>query len=569
MTKSKSDSGILSLYKKVVSFEPSNRTSIITFAFFLLISLIISVFHEPWLDEAQAWLIARDASYYDMIFVIPHYEGHPPLWQLILSIPAKLGLPYEASLTGVMLLFSGLTAYMIMFRSPFKGIVRLLLPFTYFFFYQYGIIARPYVLMAVALVLAAYYYKARNEKPFPFVLSLMLLCGASAFGIIISGGIAIAWCIEILQEYKLSELFTKFTRTRRFAALLLLLATALLLIFLILSNDETFTNDTLSISIPVFFRGVFYMLFMLPADCLLMGEGFGLGTLVKYQSFRPIEYAALGIPGILLILTMFDTCRRRRKVLTFTIPLALMAVFGSAVYFTVHHQGIAVLFYVFVLWVCFDSEDHPEASVLNKITPYVSYISYSSCCGFLTIFCLASQLFWSVSSAVLEIQKDYYYGRQAADYIKEHKLDELNIMSAWYVEHDPYGYSIISADKQHYAATINPYFDDNIFYSFNSGNKDMGYIFHRLSEESNQEQYALWRETPPDVIIGEARLEIPYEGTDVTRHDYVLIKSIEYNQIVKLRYASNFICIYMHKDLLDDYPSIVPETKTNNLEELD
>lgn len=44
--------------------------------------LALTVFHEPWYDEAEAWQIARCASIKDILFTIPHYEGHPPLWHL-------------------------------------------------------------------------------------------------------------------------------------------------------------------------------------------------------------------------------------------------------------------------------------------------------------------------------------------------------------------------------------------------------------------------------------------------------------------------------------------------------
>ena len=59
------------------------------------------VFHEPWFDEAQSWAIARSGTIKEILFEIPHYEGHPPLWHLILVPFAKLGAPYELSLAAV------------------------------------------------------------------------------------------------------------------------------------------------------------------------------------------------------------------------------------------------------------------------------------------------------------------------------------------------------------------------------------------------------------------------------------------------------------------------------------
>ena len=54
------------------------------------------IFHEPGNDEAEAWLIARNASYRDMIFLIPHYEGHSVNLSYI-QHSRKLNLPFKPS----------------------------------------------------------------------------------------------------------------------------------------------------------------------------------------------------------------------------------------------------------------------------------------------------------------------------------------------------------------------------------------------------------------------------------------------------------------------------------------
>lgn len=115
--------------------------------------LFMTLFHEPWYDEAEAWQIARCASVKDILFTIPHYEGHPPLWHLILAIPAKLNLPYELSLSLISLLFSALVVALFLKYAPFPEGVKVFVPFTYFAFYQYSVIARPYCMMMLAVVL--------------------------------------------------------------------------------------------------------------------------------------------------------------------------------------------------------------------------------------------------------------------------------------------------------------------------------------------------------------------------------------------------------------------------------
>lgn len=95
----------------------------ITFIAYVVVIVCVMAFHEPWFDEAQSWLIARDASFRDILLLRPHYEGHPPLWWLMLAIPAKLGVPYEIGLKGVQLVCAAVMAWLLVFRSPFPPLV--------------------------------------------------------------------------------------------------------------------------------------------------------------------------------------------------------------------------------------------------------------------------------------------------------------------------------------------------------------------------------------------------------------------------------------------------------------
>ena len=159
---------IVNLNRKLENIK-SRKPEILVLVLYCVLHIIISIFHEPWFDEAVAWQISKVANIKDILFEIPHYEGHPPLWHLVLLPFAKLGAPYEFSLSFVSLIFTGLTMYLILFKSPFPRLIKLLLPFNYFMFYQYGVISRPYCMMMLAFVLLAILYKKHNEKPFLYI----------------------------------------------------------------------------------------------------------------------------------------------------------------------------------------------------------------------------------------------------------------------------------------------------------------------------------------------------------------------------------------------------------------
>jgi len=72
---------------------------------FVVLSVVLFIYHEPWYDEIQAWMVATDASIGEMIWQLPHFEGHPPFWTLILALFAKTGVPMEIGLRIPTLLF--------------------------------------------------------------------------------------------------------------------------------------------------------------------------------------------------------------------------------------------------------------------------------------------------------------------------------------------------------------------------------------------------------------------------------------------------------------------------------
>ena len=149
----------------------------IAIALYVIMHMLMSLVHEPWFDEALSWLIARDSSIYEILFVTPHYEGHPALWHLILVPFAKLGAPYELSLSIVSLVFSGLAMALFIYKATFKRIIRLILPFSYYLFYQYGVISRPYCMMMLASFLWLWLLKTemRNRE------DMYYLCGSFVF----------------------------------------------------------------------------------------------------------------------------------------------------------------------------------------------------------------------------------------------------------------------------------------------------------------------------------------------------------------------------------------------------
>jgi len=149
-------------------------------------------FHEPWADEAQAWLLARDLSLPSLLFHYLRREGHPALWYLLLWGPAHLHVSY-AVLNWISALIALGGIWVLLRLAPFPFYLRALLPFTFFLGYQYAVVARSYVLFPLLSFLAAHFY--RRRKPMSVAIALGLLANVSLHGAIVAMAFAAAYWI--------------------------------------------------------------------------------------------------------------------------------------------------------------------------------------------------------------------------------------------------------------------------------------------------------------------------------------------------------------------------------------
>ncbi|MBO4604104.1 MAG: hypothetical protein J5657_02245 [Clostridiales bacterium] len=428
---------------------------LILFSVFLI---LVSVIHEPWYDEAQAWQIARCASYYDIIFHIPHYESHPPLWHLILSVPAKLGAPYEISIKLINIIFSILGVFLIEIRSKFSNWTKTFVPFTFFIFYQYGIISRPYSMMLLALLLAALFYGGKDEKPLRFIASLIFLCFTSDYGLMIAGGITLAWLSELLIRHGkmfFKELFL--TKKTRLAGLVILLLTAIFIIIQVYpAPDMGKVTDS----------PVLYNLFMItlagPAEAfmtdLLTGDLSGAGI--------------NGIPGTVVVVLVslllwgigILASYRRSALMDFLLPSAFFIAMGT-IYSTPHHYGIYVMLFLYFFWIL------GEKPVTRKVFPGIKRGRFTRACRISARAVMAISIliscYWTFSAVINDAAYPYFFSREMASWLRDNTDEKDVIMASWcpVYEKDSQGNDITGKPKAviynsvaEIAVPLDPYF---------------------------------------------------------------------------------------------------------------
>ncbi|WP_421786009.1 ABC transporter ATP-binding protein [Gardnerella sp. DNF01204] len=493
-------------------FKPRNlqdshnaRTLALLLAFVLYIAIIAIVmcFHEPWFDEAQSWLIARDSSLADIISVRPHYEGHPPFWNLLLAIAAKNSVPYEFGIKGIQLVCASLLGAWLIFKSPFKSassLATFLIPFTYFACFQYGVTSRPYALLCLSLLVAAHYWNSADSKTSSackLAISLMFMCLLSVYGIAFAAGFTIAWIWRVFSK--------NISKTLNFSSILhaikatiasnwaRLISWGLIAIFgaanLALAwpaKNAFATRATIDGNSTI--AKCFAFIFVMPSESMFTSFYGDISMRRMPFDFLPITICTI---FSLAIWAFAIRIAKRRKLLTVLVIPYLVLTIVAVRYFTLHHAGLIFVFLLSILWIShikepLSTKDIPAIfikvaiftkSALAKIKPTNLYQNKTKITenkafkiNLLISIILAPSLIWNAFACVNDILFDYSPSRAVAQYISSNHLQNKRFVASWLHNDEQVDESgkVISHeenDTHQYSWLLigaNPYFSKNL-----------------------------------------------------------------------------------------------------------
>lgn len=159
---------------------------------YMIFTFITLMLHEPWFDEAQSWMIAKELDVLGIISQMK-FEGHSALWSLILHLFVKLGFNYNIQNIFVWFL-SVLGVIFFMYKVNISKLIKVPFLFTIGSIYYCSVFARPYVLIFLIFLLLLYYYDKRYEHP--FIVSILLLILSNAH-LMVMGFLGALFLIEL------------------------------------------------------------------------------------------------------------------------------------------------------------------------------------------------------------------------------------------------------------------------------------------------------------------------------------------------------------------------------------
>jgi hypothetical protein len=166
----------------------ANKLEWCLFAAYALALAFVVMHHEMWRDELQAWVIARDSHTIGGLFRNLRYEGHPVCWYLLLFGVSRFTWN-PVAMQAVQCLVACAQAWMIVRARRVPIVLRGLIIFSYFFFYQYGVMARSYMLSSLFLVGAALCLLTHTARRKTAVLLLALAINTHLLAIPVAAAI--------------------------------------------------------------------------------------------------------------------------------------------------------------------------------------------------------------------------------------------------------------------------------------------------------------------------------------------------------------------------------------------
>jgi hypothetical protein len=128
-------------------------------AFVLALQVVLTTQHRPWLDEWQALQLAEQSPRMSDLMFNLRYEGHPPLWYLLLRAIAALFSDPVRALPTLALSIAIPVQLLILFGAPFSRAERVMISLSQFVLFEYLTLSRSLTLGFALMVLIAALWK--------------------------------------------------------------------------------------------------------------------------------------------------------------------------------------------------------------------------------------------------------------------------------------------------------------------------------------------------------------------------------------------------------------------------
>ena len=194
------------MYLKEPKYSFNNPVLWSVFITYIIVSGLTIFHHELWGDEIHSWNIAKASNSFSDLISNTRYEGHPPFWYTILWVVSKF--THDVSMIQWAQFIIGVTiTFLILFASAFPFVTRLLIPFGYFFLYEYAAFSRSYAIgFLIAFSICIILHKNFKYNILLYYTFLFLLANTHLLTLVLATGFHIYFLLSFFEKKKKTNL---------------------------------------------------------------------------------------------------------------------------------------------------------------------------------------------------------------------------------------------------------------------------------------------------------------------------------------------------------------------------
>lgn len=438
----------------------------VVFTAFAVQLVVVAANHEPWFDEAQAWLLARDLSPWQLLAGQLRYEGTPGLWHLLLMPLAKSGAPY-VSMQVLTVLIALAGAYVLVRYGPFPLPVTALLLFSFAIGYQYAVVARSYVLLPLLLFLLARTWPDRATRTGRLTVLLVVLANVSVHGLLIAGSLT---GVHLWERWRERDQLDPAAVRRHLLLAGVMAAVGLAVMAQLWPPDDLLvggdTNTAVSTWLPVAIRVY---------NSVLTGNFFFSALAVVMSGWWFHRSGTLAL---------------------WALPTGALIALSVLRYHNYWHDGVPFLVWVFAFWVAL--QRWPADDPARR---WSRLIGLTGLCGVLIVHAV-----WWANSAGHDLHRPYSASPEAAAYLEEEGLLDETVWALGF-----------------HSLSLQPYFDGNIFDNYADGT-DAAYWHWASPTWLEEDRRELVKAAPDTIVWG---VKFPRQEQLWTLADYEVVAEFD------------------------------------------
>ncbi|MCR5205810.1 MAG: hypothetical protein K6E47_12205 [Lachnospiraceae bacterium] len=396
-------------------------------------------------------------------------------------------------------------------------------------------------MMMLAFVIAAMTYSKRNECPERFVLSLWFLCLTSAYGIVIAGGICIAWLIEMCRKT-----YDKSSLKSTILWLAGLLTYVLFIFYRIIPAENTYAiiHGSIEAKNGILIRAL-YSFFGILSDSFITNV-YHENEIFQNVQIDYLEFIISIVLGALLLSGLIFFAIRKKAFASFIIPYVFLCLFTLLVYIYPTHIGIMFMFIGFHLWIQ-KTDGNDQVKNDKTLVRNVGVI--------LPCIIILVSIVWSISSCISEVFYEYAFGKNEYSFLVEHSLEKCTFLTDTTNVDFNDDMNIKELKVQNFfsdsGVCISPYIDSELLIN---GAQNLGSTYsqiHKLiSIDDWEKQISMYKTyEKPEVLLGLPDLNASFMDGAANLSEYTKVYEKRCATIFKGVPGAGFSYIYVKNEL--------------------